>query len=734
VGRTRELADVCELIGARGLRLVTLTGPGGVGKTRLALAVARQLEDAFPDGVFFIAFEAVADPGQALVEISQATRVPDMPGRSLRQRIQGHFRGRRLLMVLDNLEHLPGFEWHVADLLDANPSIHILCTSRSPLGISGEQVYPVPPLHPDQAARLFADRAMAVQPAFAAEPVNGGMVSDICERLEYLPLAIELAAARIHVLPLPALIDRLDHQLSVLSNGPRDAARRHRAMRDAIAWSHDLLDPADHVLLRRLAVFSGGFSLEAARAVANDDVDALEGISRLVAAGLVLVVPGPGGDARFRLPVPIREFAHEHLEEHAEVEAVRTRHSLYARDWTESAILRLDGPELPVWRQRIDIELDNCRAAMAWAITSEAWETAIRIAGALWRIWWPQQEIGGKAWTERVNEGVSWIERALPHRGDLPIQSIVEALIGGSVLNALLGRHNASHDYAVELLQTSESPPFPYGQFWAFLQLGDLAHCRGDWNEAKDLLERALCLASEVRDPEYHAAMASSYLVEVANRVQDDVEALRIAEAGLASGRLCGNEHVRSMLALDAGKLRLTLGDPLGASRLLVESAEAFAAKHDVGGVRTALTEMARASLACNQVEIATTLLMGVHNLPSHVLDRSDHDMALTELASRLGISVDDLISASRIDLGIPELLEVARSLTVQHVALPASLTLREMEVLHLVAEGRSNRVIADRLSISERTVENHVHHILDKLGLDSRTAAATWAVRHGHA
>ena len=736
VGRERELGIVLGLIGAPNVRLLTLVGPGGVGKTRLALTAARRLESLFPDGVVFVAFDTTTDSTQAPVLIAQAAGVPDAPGQTLVQRMRHFFRQREMVLVLDNLEHLPGIETHIAELLAASQNLKVLCTSRTTLDITGEQVYPVPPLDPAEAGRLFEERARAVEPDFHGDDGEAGTVGQICERLEYLPLAIELAAARIGVLSLPALLTRLDHQLSVLAGGPRDAPARHRAMRDTIGWSHDLLDPADQHLLRRLAVCSGGFSLDAAREIANGSVDALEGVSRLVHAGLARRIPGPAGDARFRLPVPIREFAHEQLDANGESEAVRTRHSRYYRDLAEEAIPHYDGPDQLSWRDRIVSEFDNCRAAMSWSMASGDWETAIRLAGALWRTWWLTHAIGGKAWTERVEEGLSWIDRTLPHRGDLPVQVIAEALIGGGALNVMRGRYPEARAHAGELLRLSEEQHYPYGEHWACFQLGRVAQETGDLDLARTWLERALDLTPRIRDSDNMAAQTLGCLANVAKAGGDDPAALQLAEEGLRRARLCGNPHNISWLGLVAGRLRHKLGDQGQAARILIESTEAYAMDQDPAGERTSLTELGRVALSLDQLEIATALLVAAHELPVHEHDRPIHEAAVAELAARLKTTPGDLVAKGKADLALDDLLNLARELATTPGPAPggspAGLTPREMEVLRLVAEGASNRGIAERLSLSERTVENHVLHILTKLGLESRTAAATWAVRHG--
>ncbi len=733
VGRHHEVETVTSLLGNPNIRLLTLTGPGGAGKTRLALHAAGHLKSGFPDGTAFVGLDATTDPATIPARVAQASGIPDDPGLSLPQRMRNHFRERRMLLIIDNLEHLTEASSFLSDLLLASQHLTMLCTSRVSLGIAAEQVYPVPPLTPGDATELFAQRARAVSPDFHD---HGEWVTSICDRLEYLPLAIELAASRVALLPLPDLLSRLDRQLSLLTGGPRDAPARQQTMRDTVAWSYQLLEHTDQVLLRRLAVFSGGFSLEAAGQVCNDGLDALDGVSRLVSSGLARRIPGPADDARFRLPVIIREFAEERLDFASERDALRNRHAAFFLVLAESAIPAYDGPYATVTRDRVVAERDNCRTAMAWAGDSGDWETAIRLAGALWRTWWPTHAINGKSWTEGVEEGLDWIDRTLPHREDLPVSAIGEAFIGAGALNNMLGRPDASLRVAEELLALAEEQEYPYGIYWACFQIGRLAQRNGDLECARLWLERALEAASSVRNAANHASMALGCLSNNARDMGDIPEASRLAESAVACARTSGNPHNLSWLSLVAGRLRLDSLDPVGAVGFLIESTEAYVADDDPGGIRASITELGRVALSLDRATTARTLLVAVHELPAHTHDQPVHDAAMADLARRLGVTPSNLEKVAGRVRSIDELLDLARDLAQATqpgvLAAPTGLSPRELEVLKLVATGLSNRLIAGELSISERTVENHVLHILAKLGLETRTAAATWAVRHG--
>src|SRR5215207_1006872 len=327
LGRERDIAAVTAALSQPDLRLLTLTGPGGTGKTRLALRVAEELAPRFPDGVAFVPLAAVADPLLIPSAIAQQLGVRERGDRPIGERLIAALHDRRLLLVLDNFEHVLPAAPFVAELLAACPALSILVTSRTMLRLSGEQRFPVPPMTlPDptitttataarqaDAVQLFVQRAQAAQPGFVLTDENAGIVAAICRRLDGLPLAIELAAARIPVLPQRALLDRLDRRLLLLTGGPLDAPACLRTMRDAIAWSYDLLPSEEQLLFRRLAVFMGGCTLEAATALAGGGIDVLEGISALVASSLLRQEDGSGGESRFLMLETVREFGLERL-------------------------------------------------------------------------------------------------------------------------------------------------------------------------------------------------------------------------------------------------------------------------------------------------------------------------------------------------------------------------------------------------------------------------------------
>ena len=420
VGRERELSQATELLGRS--RLLTLTGPPGSGKTRLALRLAAEQAGEFPHGIFFVRLAPLADPQLMAGTIARTLGLRELSGESPLDGLRAFLQERRMLLVLDNFEQILGAGAQVGELLDSAPDVKVVVTSRAPLGIAGEQELPVPPLtvpHLDgaidvdalagyDAVALFAARAKAIDPSFDLTPSNAATVAEITMRLDGLPLAIELAAARVKLLTPDDILARLEKRLALLTGGPTDSSDRHRTMRDAIAWSYDLLDPADQALFRRLGVFLGGFTLEAAAAVAGlPDAEALDGVDALLSRSL-LYRPVDVGEARFALLEMIRDLALEELviagEEH-ETLGRHARHFLRWAQWIE--------PQLTTKAQHSAMamlaqEQDNIRGALRYACTAPDPDLGLLITGCTWRYW----ESSGQ-----LLEGRQWLERLLATEG-----------------------------------------------------------------------------------------------------------------------------------------------------------------------------------------------------------------------------------------------------------------------------------------------------------------------------
>ncbi|HEX5040796.1 MAG TPA: adenylate/guanylate cyclase domain-containing protein [Candidatus Limnocylindria bacterium] len=401
LGREREIGEVGELLETH--RLLTLTGPGGTGKTRLSLEVASRMMARFPDGVYFVELASITDPELVLPTIAQALNLPDRGGRTIEERLIDYLGERRLLLVLDNFEQVLDAAAAVGRLLAAASNLAVLTSSRSALQISGEQEYPVPPLGlPDpsrlpplaqlsqyEAVALFIERARAVKPAFEVTNENAPAVAEICVRLDGLPLAIELAAARIRILAPQAMLGRLSDRLGLLSGGSRDLPERQQTLRGAIGWSHELLDDTDRALFAGLSVFVGGAALAQIERVCGDEItgEVLDTLASLVEKSLLRQTDGADGEPRFTMLETIREFAEERSIERGRREVLRRAHAQAFADFASEAAGQVMGHDKRAWLDRLEDEHDNLRAAIGWAIETGEAELALRVTASLWRFW-----------------------------------------------------------------------------------------------------------------------------------------------------------------------------------------------------------------------------------------------------------------------------------------------------------------------------------------------------------
>jgi predicted ATPase/class 3 adenylate cyclase len=419
VGRERELEAVENLL--RSSRVLTLTGPGGSGKTRLALRVASDVLDRFPDGVFFIELASIRTPDLVPSAIASALRKGEEGSRSVLETLAIELRNQRCLLVLDNFEHVIEASPAIGKLVRAASQIRVLVTSRSPLRIQGEHEFAVPPLElPDrarparpeevtsfEALTLFVERAMAIDPSFALSEENSRAIAEICLRLDGLPLAIELAASRLRLLSPSAMLERLDRALPLLTGTARDLPARQRSLRVAIDWSYDLLAPEIAALFRRICVFAGGFTIAAAERVGAREgelrVDILNGLDALLDASLVRRRSELAVHDRFETLQTIREYGLERLEEGDEAESVRHNHAHYFLEFAEATEHELRGSDLELHLEVLRLEHDNLRAALAWALEHDEGNVALRISSSLWRFWHLHGDLTeGRSWTDQA--------------------------------------------------------------------------------------------------------------------------------------------------------------------------------------------------------------------------------------------------------------------------------------------------------------------------------------------
>ena len=652
VGREHDLQEIAELLRGAETRLVTLTGPGGIGKTRLALEVARDAVGETVDGVAFVALAPLRDADLVVPTISQALSLKEAVRLSPLDALCEHLREKSMLLVLDNFEHVAGAAPEVAVLIESCKDLTALVTSRAPLRVRGEQEYPVPTLglpasmpSPDTgevlgspSGRLFVERARTVSPAFALTEETAGVVAAICRRLDGLPLALELAAARTRFLDPAALFGRLDRALS--TGGARDLPERQRTMRAALDWSHDLLSEGEQILFRRLSVFAGGFGLEAAEAVgAVEDLeveDTLDLLGRLVEQSLV-VAEASLGEMRYRMLEPVRQYALEKLEESdEEAKEIRRRHAGYYLALGEQAGRELKGPEQPTWLGRLETELGNLRAAIGWAIEHEEIETLARTAWFMWKFWWLRGH---------QDEGRRWMEAALARKTSL-LPALVRArlLFVAATLGRGLGDSESTQSLIEESLRLFRRLEDEPGIADALCTAGLIALGQNQYEEGLTFLEESADLNLKVGRKRAAGAMLG-YAATVPLAQGDLAQAHRLAERSLSLSRESrGARDVVYVALHPMAAVARAEGDHERAARLLEESLMLSVEIGDESNVAYCLEGLAAVAAFEDKLERAARLWGAAEALLEateiiaypHASDRSLYQQQVADARTRL--------------------------------------------------------------------------------------------------
>ena len=756
IGRHAELAPLVATFADPDARLLTLTGPPGVGKTRLALAVAAEAAPRFADGVVFVDLAPVQDPGLVLGQVARALGLPDAPGGRVSARVIDALVDKEVLLVVDNCEQVLAAGLDLTEPLRACPGVRLLVTSRERLHLAAEREFPVGPLavpHSDDVAdldRLAAVPAVAmlvarvrcVQPAFAVTAANAQAVTEICQRLDGLPLALELAAARAKLFTPAELADRLRDRMAVLTTNARDAPARHRTLRAALEWSYDLLAEHERTLFRRLSAFVGSWTLDAAEQVCGDrDTDVLDVVGSLLDKSLVRR-PTQGGVTEFVLLESLRQYAAELLAADGDAGATRDRHAAH---FTEAAVAMEAAIGLPAesdwWSGASTSEEANFLSAWEHSLAEGHLERALHLAAALgWHSFFRGHLGTGRARLDRTLQAAAEAP---------PDDALAAASVAAGVLAWTVGEVGAARIHLQSGLAISENGRDRRRTAVASSFLGHIARTEGRFADAARHHGHAAELYRAIRSASGYAwtrydlgllALRSGDRAAAVRELTDGLALFRRLDYGWAIGRCAW--------ALAMARLHDRALDEAGA--LLVEALDRHRAVGDTRGLAQCL-EAAGGVLGARGRGDAGARLLGAAAecrqrlaapLPDE--DRADHDAALHAVrrdigpepaeqafAEGRGLRPDEAADLARTALDEPDPAPPPATPAAPRRAAvrPGGLTRREAQVADLVAAGRTNRQIARALTISEKTVEVHVHNVIAKLGAQSRTEVATWVV-----
>ncbi|HEY3365908.1 MAG TPA: tetratricopeptide repeat protein [Symbiobacteriaceae bacterium] len=792
VGREREMADLKRLLDKA--RLVTLTGTGGCGKTRLSLQVAGDVSGDYLDGVWLVELAAIMDPARVEHAVASVLGVREESGRSPLAALTDHLRAKHLLLVLDNCEHLIGACALLADtLLRECPGLRILATSREALRIDGEVVWRVPGLSlPSlkpltsvadlmkyEGVCLFLERAKTADPTFSLDPRNAAAVVQVCHRLDGMPLALELAAARLNVLSVETIAQRLDDRFRLLTGGSRTAIPRHQRLSAAVDWSYELLAEPERTMWHRLSVFAGSFSLAAVEAICSEDhtpsADLLELMFALVNKSLVMVDESHG-EVRYRLLETIRQYGEDRLMESGEEVHWRQQHLHWYLALAERTQQELGGPGQSAALEQLEQEHDNLAAAMRWAVESGEAEMGLRLAMALFRFW----SVRG-----HVSEGRRWLAQMLsgaPARTAPRVQALIRAGSlaweqgdydeAGALCQEALGiaRELGDERVSAEMLDTLGAVALEQGDTERALALfeesqtrwrdlddqGSLASTlnnlatllgrQGEYSRAVTLFDEALSLGLRLGDRQQVAWVLNNLGFMLIDR--DDHERARaLLEEALTISRQLGDKRGVARSLQGRGTLAGLQGDFTEATALLQEGLSLDWGLMNKRAMVTAIESLARFSGAQGQMEQAARLFgtadhvrdrMGLKELPVSLRRRADQIEALNTVRSALGQAVFAKIYAEGHAMTLEQVIQYALQTPTPSDRSPDGdpgnggvLSARELEIARLVARGFTAREIARQLHLSHHTVKKHEENVRSKLNVPNKAGMAAWVARN---
>jgi predicted ATPase/DNA-binding NarL/FixJ family response regulator len=750
IGRERELAQLKPLLWSS--RLLTLTGFGGCGKTRLALKAAEQLLDAFSDGVWLVELAPITHADLVPQVVAATLGLHDSTSQPIREVLIAHLRSREVLLVLDNCEHLiVACAELVHQIVQRCPEVHILATSREALNIDGEIVWQVPPLADTDAAQLFLDRATAIRSGIALTDRSAPTITRICQQLDGLPLAIELAAVRIKVLSVEGIAARLDEGYALLNSGSRTAPLRHQTLRAMIDWSYDLLSPFEQTLLRCLAVFVGGWTLEAAEAVCRADALApaivLDLLNQLIDKSLVQA-RDQAGEMRYSMLETIRQYALEKLQASSDWQRAHDKHLDYFLDLAERAEPQLRSAQSLLWLKRLDADYDNIRASVTWAIAQRGSsdERCLRLCGALPWYWHARAQIG---------EARRMVEAALAGTSSRTLAR-AKALFAAGWAAIRQGDFQVAPDKLRESADIfrARGTAGRRGLGDTLVAQGIEAAVHNDYTLSRQFFEESLNLSRELKD-DWGIAQCLNNLASIAMERGDYAIARPLLDEGLRTARASSDKGLIGLVHASCVESLAQTGDIIAARPHVIEGLAFLQELEDywrVTSLLSTLGELQAQTLQPAHLESAVRLWASAEAILAAHSDRSlpsaSAERTLAAARAHLGEAAFTAAWNEGYAFTMPDAIEYALTIVdSSHPIEPADpavtslqaakqkyggLTARERDVAALVARGQSNREIAQTLVISENTVATHIGKILSKLEFESRTQIVSWAIEKG--